>query len=80
MQKSLSFFRYCLGDTKECAEFAEQFLKRYNAYKSQQSGGANIDQAAMGTTPSMVFQEVKVSDLCVTSRRLCHNLNGVSSQ
>lgn len=54
-----------LGETKECTEFAKQFLERRSKYKNQQrAANAHIDDMcspAPAITPSNDFQEVKVS-------------------
>lgn len=59
----LSFFSP--GETKECTEFAKQFLERRSKYKNQQrAANAHIDDMcspAPAITPSNDFQEVKVS-------------------
>lgn len=55
------------GETKECTEFAKQFLERRSKYKNQQrAANAHIDDMcspAPAITPSSDFQEVKVSKL-----------------
>lgn len=55
------------GETKECTEFAKQFLERRSKYKNQQrAANAHIDDMcspAPAITPSNDFQEVKVSSL-----------------
>lgn len=52
------------GETKECTEFAKQFLERRSKYKNQQrAANAHIDDMcspAPAITPSNDFQEVKV--------------------
>jgi PERQ amino acid-rich with GYF domain-containing protein len=52
-----------LGETKECLEFAKQFLERRSKYKNmQRAQNAHIDDMcspAPAITPSNDFQEVK---------------------
>jgi PERQ amino acid-rich with GYF domain-containing protein len=54
-----------LGETKECAEFAKQFLERRSKYKNQQRAQAHVDDMcspapAINPNQSNEFQEVKV--------------------
>lgn len=53
-----------LGESRECAEFAKQFLERRCKYKNQQRAQyAHIDDMcspAPAINPSNEFQEVKV--------------------
>lgn len=53
-----------LGESRECAEFAKQFLERRSKYKNQQRAQyAHIDDMcspAPAINPSNEFQEVKV--------------------
>lgn len=57
------------GETKECTEFAKQFLERRSKYKNQQrAANAHIDDMcspAPAITPSNDLQEVKVSHLVI---------------
>lgn len=53
------------GETKECTEFGKQYLERRSKYKNlQRAANAHIDDMcvpAPAITPSMDFQEVKVT-------------------
>lgn len=72
-QQNFEFLVIFLGETKECTEFAKQFLERRSKYKSQQrAANAHIDdmcQPAPAITPSNDFQEVKVSALRVARNK-----------
>lgn len=65
IQFFIQLFRSFQGETKECTEFAKQFLERRSKYKNQQrAANAHIDDMcspAPAITPSNDFQEVKVS-------------------
>ena len=54
-----------IGETKDCGEFAKQFLERRSKYKNQQRAlAAHIDDMcspAPALTPTNDFQETKVS-------------------
>lgn len=65
---------YLIGETKDCAEFAKQFLERRSKQRNQQRlQNAHIDDMcspAPAITPSVgglstEFQEVKVSILSI---------------
>lgn len=57
-------FILLLGETKECSEFAKQFLERRSKYKSlQRAANAHIDDMcspAPAITPANESQETKV--------------------
>lgn len=57
-------FLHCAGETKECVEFAKNFLERRSRYKNQQrAANAHIDDMcspAPAITPAADGQETKV--------------------
>lgn len=57
----------CIGDTKECADFAKHFLERRSKYKNQQrAANAHIDDMcspAPAITPTIDNQETKVNNM-----------------
>lgn len=63
---SSSFFRFA-GETKECVEFAKNFLERRSRYNNQQrAANAHIDDMcspAPAITPAADGQETKVNTL-----------------
>lgn len=60
-----NFLYNITGETKECTEFGKQYLERRSKYKNlQRAANAHIDDMcvpAPAITPSMDFQEVKVT-------------------